>query len=445
MDPTEKGAPVITDFSPKSGKVGTEILISGENLQQITKITIGDGEAQFKYRVNAQELVVVVTKENTSGVVTVYGPEQEASSLQDFTITYPVPVLDAYPTEGSPNENVLIEGKDMDVVTGVLFGTASAKIISQTETEMLVEVPYFENGPVAIALQYSDGTETKSVSTSGNVFSLISNEVPEVSEFPITAETGSSVTIRGNNLHLIDNVWFGDMEATVNQRTQTYINVAVPDVTEAKTLTLKLIYFGSKEMTLTNSFVITIPVETSIYFWENRTIYCNDPETTANFFDAVTGKIYTPCQYEEKKNDIYMVMLISASTIRLTNPNNSANATKVFFCNGEALPAETMPNIVKFRLMRTSSGADNKFIEMVKDKTLTEISEAILTENGVGTTSSNNIDYPNLSAGAVLLMKQFDKSGNVLKVGFIEVLEINTTDPTSDKQSSMTFNCYFEK
>jgi hypothetical protein len=357
------------------------------------------------------------------------------------------------PTEGAHIDEILIEGENLDAVTKVLFGTAQANIIAQSEKELVVQVPYFEEYSVDIVLEYFDGTTTQSISTTGKPFSIIAEDPVIDPDFPLTAEKGTSITLTGANLNLIDAVWFGEYQGTIAQKTNTHLNITIPfEFTAETTVTFKLIYYGTRELILSNAFVVTIPVESTIYFWKDRTIYANDASTTDNFFDAKTGNIYTPCDYAALKNDIYFFITISSSSIQLNNPHNSANATKLFKCDADYLPTEVMPNIVKFRPLKTISAADNIFIEQVKNQTLTEISQEILTAAGVADAASNTPRYfgaGNASTvweeGTVLLFQQFDAAGNVLKVGFIDVLKITTLDPTTDKTSSVKFNCYFQK
>jgi hypothetical protein len=454
MDVEPKNSPVVSGFSPLSGKAGTEILITGANLQNAEKVWIGDGEAILKYRVSSKELIAVVTAACNTGSIAVANPEGKANSSGNFTITYPVPSLTTYPTQGAPNDEVLIEGENLDAVTKVLFGTAQAHIIAQSEKELLVQVPFFEEYSVDIALEYSNGTATQSVSTTGNVFSIIADEPAVDPNFPLTAEKGASITITGTNLNLIDAVWFGEYQGAITQRTATHLNITLPfEFTAATTVILKLVYYGTREIILSDAFVVTVPVESTIYFWKDRTIYANDVSTPDNFFDAATGTIYTPCDYATLKDHIYFFVSITASSLQLNNPNNSAATTHIFKCGEDYLPSEKMPNAVKFRPLKTTLAADNSFIEQVKNQTLTEISQEILDAAGVTAATSNTPRYfgagnPSTvwEEGTVLLFQQYDAGGvNVLKVGFIEVLKITTTDPTTDKTSSVKFNCYFQK
>ena len=55
-----QGAPEISEFTPTSGKAGTEITVKGSNLRDIVSATIGGVESQILYKLSQQEIVIVV-------------------------------------------------------------------------------------------------------------------------------------------------------------------------------------------------------------------------------------------------------------------------------------------------------------------------------------------------------------------------------------------------
>lgn len=60
-----QGAPEISEFTPTSGKAGTEITVKGSNLRDIVSATIGGVESQILYKLSQQEIVIVVPREGT--------------------------------------------------------------------------------------------------------------------------------------------------------------------------------------------------------------------------------------------------------------------------------------------------------------------------------------------------------------------------------------------
>ncbi|MFV0537001.1 MAG: IPT/TIG domain-containing protein [Dysgonomonas sp.] len=450
-DKENTSSPVITEFYPKSGKVGTEVTIKGENLSKIDTTSIGEGLARIKYLVNSSEMVVVITSDVKTGKVKISGLFGETESSDVFTVTYVTPAINmaTFPTSGKANDEILIEGENMDAVTKVHFGTTEAIVISKNEKELTVKVPYFEDNEVDIFLTYNNETGEQKTGTSGKPFSL-EKPKPEISNYPSSAETGATIELIGTNLSLVDKIMFDGYEGQITLKSETSISVVVPTnyTTSSNTVVLKLIYYGTKELIVTETFEAVVP---QIYFWENKTIYAQDPANTENFFDALTGKIYTPCDYATIKDNIYFYITITSNSLAINNPNNGANQIKNFKCGTSSLPSEAGSKIVKFRRLDPSNAAENEFITKVKAKTLKSISQADITTAGItnaGTSSFRHYGDPSTNMyaeGDVVLVHQFNSAGDVLKVGFLEIKKITSTNPTTDKTSSVTFNCYFEK
>lgn len=445
-DKDNNAAPVITEFSPTSGSQGTEITIHGENLLKIDTVYIGAALAKVKYRISATEIVVDVTSESKTGTIKLQGINGEAESSEVFTVTYEIPTMTRFPTTAKVNEEIYIEGTNLNAVKSVLFGTSEGEIVLQSRNEIIVKVPFFEEDKVDVILKYNTADGEKQVSTTGQPFELEQTK-PLVISAPSEAETGSKITLLGENLDMVDEAYFGSQNGTVVHKDAASLTVTVPmDFAETMNVELKLIYNKTKEVVVNTNFKIK-----AVYYWEDITISAQDPSTTNNFFNALTGEVYTPCDYASKKNSIYFFITNSSSSIQLNNPNNSENQTKNFKCDGVALPTEKMPNIVMFKNLSISSEVENELIENVKNRTIESINSQEILDAGIVAASSSTRRYygegkdNQMSPGDVLMFQQLDASKNVLKTGFIQIVKFTSDDPATDKKSSMTFNCYFEK
>lgn len=448
-------APVITEFFPKSGKAGTEVTIKGENLQKVDTVRIGNEVARIKYLISPTEMVMVVTSEAKTGKIQVSNPFGDTESGDVFTVTYVVPSIDmsTFPATAKANDQILIEGQNMDAVTKVVFGTTEATIVSKNENELIVKVPYFDEDDVDVYLSYNTESGVQQIGTTGKPFTL-NKPKPVVDSYPTSSETGETIVLTGSNLTLVDKVMFDNYEAQITLQDETSISVVVPSdyAVTANNVVLKLVYYGNKELVVTNTFEAIV---TKIYFWENKTIFAQDPANTENFFDALTGKIYTPCDYDKIKDNIYFYLTITSNSLAINNPNNGENQIKNFKCNNVNLPSEKGSKVIKFKRLDPTVAAENEFITKVKGKTLESISLSDLTVAGIasaGTSSFRHNGIPGdannmYSEGDVILFQQFESatSKTVVKSGFLEIKTITTTNPKTDKKSSITFNCYFEK
>ena len=74
MFEANQNPPEVTDFSPKNGVAGTEISITGANLQEVDSIKIGGVKTDVKYRINRSLVIAGVTNEVVSGIIEVFTP-----------------------------------------------------------------------------------------------------------------------------------------------------------------------------------------------------------------------------------------------------------------------------------------------------------------------------------------------------------------------------------
>ena len=132
-----QGAPEISEFTPTSGKAGTEITVKGSNLRDIVSATIGGVESQILYKLSQQEIVIVVPREGTkSGKIVLAtsrkddaGESTRAESAQSFSVTYPTPRVTDFPKGGRVGNNVEILGADLDIISKVFMGDEEGEII----------------------------------------------------------------------------------------------------------------------------------------------------------------------------------------------------------------------------------------------------------------------------------------------------------------------------
>ena len=217
MFEANQNPPEVTDFSPKNGVAGTEISITGANLQEVDSIKIGGVKTDVKYRINRSLVIAGVTNEVVSGIIEVFTPYGSIKTSESFTMEYVIPELTGYVNKSRPYTVVGLTGENLDIVTGVLFGTKEATVVTQTREEIEVEVPYFKDEAVDIVLNYQYGTEIRQVSTSGTPFSL-ELAYPSVSDYPRMTSAGSSIEIKGVNLTQVDSVFVGEYKAEITKR-----------------------------------------------------------------------------------------------------------------------------------------------------------------------------------------------------------------------------------
>lgn len=449
--------PVIHSFSPESGKAGTEITITGENLQYASEVSIGGGKATLKYRINPTSLVVVVNADCRTGVIELKNELGSSQSPAAFTVVYAVPSLTLLPASGAVNAQTMMEGDNLDAVSKVLFGTSEAKVIHQSANELVTVVPFVAESEVKVYLEYFDGMDKKRVESVSS-FAVV-KEAPQVVACPERGESGSLVELTGEKLSAIDAVLFGTTPAVIIEKTDNRLSVMLPTTEVTTTAPLIISYYGIKE-TIVTSFELFVTAKAKVLYWENVSLFCQGATEVKAFFNATTGEAYTPCEIGniEGNTSVHFYTVYSGAKIVIGNPNQGSGKMSNFKCDGVSLGKENFPNNVRFRTLTSTKEEEKKYIDLVTNKQLEEISyEQMLAEGALtGIPGSNGPVYnankvpgegesgaysKEFVAGDVMVITQLDATGTtVLKTGFIEVLKVDD----KEKASEMIINCYWQ-
>ena len=140
MKDVATSVPQILSFSPESGSIGSEIVVTGEYLDDVVGAAIGGGEVVILQKVSNRRLSLKVTDLAKSGKITLVNSVGEGVSEGDFTLEYPAPVVSqaGIPSEVEIGNNLLISGKHMNVVSAVLFTAEGGT--GGNEAEMIMKL-----------------------------------------------------------------------------------------------------------------------------------------------------------------------------------------------------------------------------------------------------------------------------------------------------------------
>ena len=86
-------APQIVSFSPESGSIGSEIVVTGEYLDDVVSATIGGEKVTILQKVSNERLSLKVTGNAKSGKIVLSNSVGEGVSEGNFTIEYPAPLF----------------------------------------------------------------------------------------------------------------------------------------------------------------------------------------------------------------------------------------------------------------------------------------------------------------------------------------------------------------
>ena len=139
---TTTTAPIITSFSPTSGKTGQTVTIMGTNLTGATSVSFG-GTSASSFRVVSATSMTAVVGAGSTGLISV----TKASGFgtrAGFTYLPPPTITSFSPTKAIPGSNITITGTGFNPTLSqntVWIGASKATISAATTTSITARVP----------------------------------------------------------------------------------------------------------------------------------------------------------------------------------------------------------------------------------------------------------------------------------------------------------------
>ena|GEM_PF-5609720 len=201
--------PVISDFFPKSGSVGTVVYIKGQNFNtsqpEFNAVVFGpDGGVAFPSGFSSEEgLVVRVPLGAKTGTISLYNAFGSATSTAVFSV-YPKPIIyEVSPSTARPGQSVYVRGAHFSVSTPKLTIDGVQVPVDELRTENLTSLPPTEIirfrlpqlgiGPVDVFVETEGGNDT----SQDAIFVSGGPEILRVAPNPIAR--GAPLDIFGNN------------------------------------------------------------------------------------------------------------------------------------------------------------------------------------------------------------------------------------------------------
>lgn len=242
----EMTVPQITSFSPNPAKNGTNITVTGQDLDLIVSATFGgDRVGTIQGGGTATQITIGVPVDATEGSITF-----RTSADKDVVTSNALTLIEPQATTINPasaqfGDEITIEGTDMDLVSSVVFsGDITVSVNNATANMVAVNVPIGAvSGPLTLVMV--NGSMV--VQTVELELLLATNAV--ITGMPATAAPGDMISIVGTDLDEVNEVIFpGNVTATMfGQKTATLIQVFVPLATSTGVGNIKFITFAGEE------------------------------------------------------------------------------------------------------------------------------------------------------------------------------------------------------
>jgi len=194
--------PVVSEFRPQTASVGGTVVIRGANFVGATQVLFGGVPAQRFQVDSAGQITAVLSRNGTTGTITVVNVAGSGESSAKFQYSNPPTIDDFTPRSGGAGTVVTITGQNLDRVRTVLFGTVPAQqFMLSTTNQIFATVADGASG--AITFVFADGRIS-----SDSIFTFIGP--PLITDFsPPQGGVGDSVAIRGQNFVNVREVSIG--------------------------------------------------------------------------------------------------------------------------------------------------------------------------------------------------------------------------------------------
>lgn len=425
----QKHAPVITSFSPLQAPAGASITVKGEYLQDVNEAYIGSVEVEIASKVSNTLLTLTVGQDVTGGKIRLVNSEGPGLSEQDFRATFAVPVINAYLLQESTEmgDNLMISGEHLASATAVIFTAEGyeegheAEIVTASDDELIVRVPYVESSDARITFRYFDGGAQVETSLADAPGITVLRYVPAFDAYTFEkTPVGRSVALTGSYLNNVDRITVGEWEAAIF-KDAGHLSFTVPagDFADGETtVELKAWYFDNNEsITLSPEFVVFVPF---VKFWENVQVWAQgrvEQNTFMSFFSPENGVVYENAKWKDVLDPVAMklqnaqwgsanvpkpgvvsdedydsvlpyffISAVSGNVLQVNSPANSNSQLKNFYIAATGTPANdyrvpgsnnNMPGtpILAFRPLNASNADEKGIIDKVLADQIENINE----------------------------------------------------------------------
>jgi flagellar hook-basal body complex protein FliE len=218
--------PIISNFTPPSGPVGTVVNIFGANFANVLNVRFNGVNATFTVASTTQ-ITATVPAGATTGPITVTTTGGTATATPDFIVTTgPTPpiISNFTPPSGPVGTVVNIFGANFANVLNVRFNGVNATFTVASTTQITATVPAgATTGPITVTTTGGTATATPDfIVTTGPTPPIISNFTPP------SGPVGTVVNIFGANFANVLNVRFNGVNATFTVASTTQITATVP-------------------------------------------------------------------------------------------------------------------------------------------------------------------------------------------------------------------------
>ena len=215
--------PVFTTIAPNPVKAGTQLTITGTDLDLVKAVILGGNKNITTFvSQSATQIVLAVPGDAKDGKVSLT-PASLVSVESALALQMVVPTVSVTPTTLKNGSDITVTGTNLDLVDKVIFGGTKQGTIKAGGTASLIVVTVPDDaitGVVTLLTKAIKEVAGPSITIIDPVFTSLA---------PVSAKTNADIVITGTDLDLVvDALFTGNIKGTIGTRSGTQMTVTVP-------------------------------------------------------------------------------------------------------------------------------------------------------------------------------------------------------------------------
>lgn len=257
--------PSALTVSPSPVKAGAELVISGEDLDVVTAVNFPDaGGATFAYT-DGKITVASVPAAATEGNISLVMANGEGSKVA-YTLVHPV-ISSVSPITLKAGEDITVSGSDLDLITVAKLG-GKELVIKSVSPDATTLVLTTLNTSVAGSIEL--GLANGETITDATHITLTYESLIIVNSMNESAHIGETVTMKGENFMLIENIYIGTTKVkNYAMRSDTEIKFVMPWMSAPATYSVYFDLYNGDRENCPKSIDVGLELETKT-IWEGN-------------------------------------------------------------------------------------------------------------------------------------------------------------------------------
>lgn len=225
------GEPTVSSVAVSPAKPGETLSIKGKFLNMIQSVVFEGGTevTEFSVSADAKELTLALPATAQSGAVVANSFEGKAYTAGEITMVVPTALSADMPIKAG--SDLVIKGKDLDIVTGVDFLGAEGAVFDYADNAITVNVPATaKEGDITLKMDNGDIVTL--------ALTLVHPTVTAVA--PTELMAGETITVTGTELDLITEASLGGKPLELGEQSETSLELKTANTSVSGKIVLKL-------------------------------------------------------------------------------------------------------------------------------------------------------------------------------------------------------------